>query len=156
MAKVLLPVLLVILSACSSDTVYLPALLADPMADYSHPSLEVSSRAEIPKGEQFTGAPRRPTVNMAFILTGAVDAVIADVITRAKGVGWVFESEEPATGTSGNRTWSAEKELPEGLARLRVLVLAPDAPEDWDLAVSLSFRESTDGLDLWRNCSECS
>lgn len=81
MAILLLPLLAV--GACSSDDTYLPALLADPMAEYSHPDLEVDFRTEIPQGEgRVGGFASLASVTTGFVLQGDADSVIADVLTN--------------------------------------------------------------------------
>ena len=131
--------------ACSpDDDTYLPALLADPMAEYSHPDLEVEFRTEIPQGEgRVSGFASLASVTTGFILQGDADSVIANVLATAEDAGWTVLSQEPAVGSDGTKGWSAEKELPEGLAGLGVNVSPPDSEEDWDLSIRLSFLEES-------------
>lgn len=128
-------------SACSSDTTYLPALLADPMADYSHPSLTEEFRAESPKGRTLIPMAREDaSVTTGFDLAGSADVVIEDVIATAESHGWTFDSHEPATNAEGTRGWLATKELAEGLATLSINLLGPGTA-DWDLSIALRFEE---------------
>jgi hypothetical protein len=135
-------VLLAVLTACTSDDTYLPALLADPMAGYSHPSLEVDFRAETPKAPNpIWGGESEAKVTTGFVLDGDAGPVINDIISTAEAAGWVFASAELEVGPQGYRGWSASKELVEGLAAFSVTLGPPNAGEDWDLAIRISFIE---------------
>lgn len=141
-------VLIVLMAAgvagCSDDDTYLPVLLADPMAEYSHPDLEVDFRAEIPQGEgRVGGFASLASVTTGFVLNGDADSVIGDVLATAENAGWIFLSQVPVVGSDGTKGWSAEKDLSEGLAGLDVNLSPPDSDEDWDLSISLSFREES-------------
>jgi len=130
-----------LISACASDDTYLPALLADPMADYSHPALEVETRVESPKGDTPFAGTNEPSVFTGFALEGDPDAVVDDVLAAAETAGWVILSEEPVVGSDGFKSWSAEKEIAEGVAGLDINLRPPDSEERIDLSIRLSFRE---------------
>jgi len=141
---ILIVLLAVGAAACSDDDTYLPALLADPMAEYSHPDLEVDFRTEIPRGEgRVGGFASLASVTTGFVLHGDADSVIADLLATAESAGWTVLSQEPAVGSDGTKGWSAEKELPEGVAGLGVNLSPPDSDEDWDLSIRLSFLEES-------------
>jgi hypothetical protein len=132
-----------VLSACSSDDTYLPALLADPMADYSHPSLEVESRAEIEQGRLLIQLSEKPAaVVTKFVFVGEADPVVEDAVATAESNGWTFTSDVPATDASGTKGWSAEKQMSEGLATLSIILLSPGS-EDYDLTISLRFEDES-------------
>jgi hypothetical protein len=99
-----------LVSSCTSDPTYLPALLADPMAEYSHPALELSTRSEIPKAFNLFGSQMEPSVLTTFVVVG--EFTVEEAVAAAEAAGWIFEPTEPYVGSSGNRTWSATKELP--------------------------------------------
>ena len=127
------------LAACSNDDTYLPALLADPMAGYFHPDLEVDFRGEIPKSFTPMGTENEPSITTGFVVRG--DFRIEDTIASTEAAGWTFESADPTVSSDGIQGWSATKDLPEGLAALSITLLQDDAEEDWDLAIRLTFRE---------------
>ncbi len=54
-------------SACSFDPTYLPALLDDPLADYSHPDLRAKSRIQDGKGEGMLGKTIQPKVSTTYV-----------------------------------------------------------------------------------------
>jgi hypothetical protein len=138
----ILLLLLLGVGACSSDDTYLPALLADPMADYSHPDLEVESRAEIEQGRTLIQLSESPAaVVTQFVLVGEADPVIEDAVAIADSNGWTFIAGSPFTGSSAG-TWSAEKEMSEGLATLTITLLSPGT-EDYDLTISLRFEDES-------------
>ncbi len=128
-----------LVSACSSDSIYLPALRDDPMAQYSHPGLVVVSKTEIPKGEDFTGGPVRPSVTTRFTIRGNQEAIASDAVSAAKADGWIFHDDAPVATGSGGLNWSAEKEMSEGLAGLDITLRGPS--DDVDFSIRLSFRE---------------
>lgn len=129
----------VVATSCSSDSTYLPALLNDPMAGYSHPGLTVVSKSEIPKGEDFTGGPRKPRVLTLFKVDGDSEAIVVDALAAAEANGWVFREEAPVETADGGFTWSASKEMAVGLAGLDITLQGPD--EEVDLSIQLIFRE---------------
>ena len=138
----LLCVGVVLVAACSTDSTYLPALLADPMAEFSHPQLAVETRAEREQGRSLIGmAEVDAQVFTGYLATGEIDPVVEDAIASAESSGWVFISPDPFIGDSG-RTWSAEKEMPEGLATLSITVSEPGT-QDWDIAISLKFEDGS-------------
>lgn len=124
-------------SACASDQTYLPALLADPMAEYSHPGLEQFTRSETPKAFNPSGSQMKPSVLTTFAVVG--DFEVEEAVAAAEAAGWSFEPTEPEIGSGGNRTWSATKELSEGLAGLSINSLPSNAAQEWDLSIKLFF-----------------
>lgn len=143
----LVALMALVITACSSDATYLPALLADPMASYTNPGLEVGFRDEIPQGHTFFGLSEvDAAVITGFELVGDADAVREDVIAAAESAGWSFVPGSPFTGapghdtTPGHETWLAEKELSERLATLTITLTPPDTGS-WDFSIALRFEE---------------
>lgn len=110
------------------------------MAHYENAGLTVVSRSEVGKGKDFTGGPRDPRITTNFMIVGdnPRDVALA-AVNSAEGDGWIFETDEGQATGSGDTSWWAEKELPEGLAALNIILRVATA--DVDLTIRLSFKE---------------
>lgn len=124
---VALTVIAVLVSGCGEpDHIYLPALQADPMADYTHPDLEREWHLATKKHINWKGVESSADI-ATFYLTGEdadVDAVIADLLHHAELAGWAMTSLEGSIPShpsmADERWWRANKYLKEGLASLSI------------------------------------
>ena len=123
--KTLIPfILLGLLSACSNDDTYLPALLAEPMASYEADGIELIDRdsqgyrAERP-------FPQSAQVNSIYRVLDESQAemVLQEALASAEGSGW----EMTPSPTIPNR-FVGLKELGVGEGRL-IVVTAPEEEE---------------------------
>lgn len=128
----------VLVAACSSDDTYLPALLADPMADYSNPSLEVESRVEIPEGKQPLSGAQDATILTGYLLTGSEESVVSDILSAAEAASWILDPDSPVI-EGENATWSASKMLPEGLASMTISSRPRSSTRPYDIGISLTI-----------------
>jgi hypothetical protein len=127
--------------ACASDSMYLPALRADPIAHYSHPELDVTLRAETPEAVNLLGQPTSARITTVFAVddTSDVDVVERDLQAQAEQAGWTFEAAKPAESPEEARRLIAVKTLPEGIAELRIAIGSPEGPE---VSIRLEFRQT--------------
>lgn len=102
------------LSACSSDVVFLPALLEQSFADLEIGGAELTSRTETPQSEgvQLT----RASVMQVFRILDAneADMLRDELVEMAQEDGWSFESLEPNVTSVGGEVLQAYKEVSTG------------------------------------------
>jgi hypothetical protein len=126
-------------SACSSDSTYLPALLADPMADYQAPGLILFDTFQIGEHKSFAGsAPVHAELVQRYRIEdqGEAQDRLLEAVAYAESVGWQMQQEFTAS-FSGRRT------LEPGMGYIFVSLGSEDPLHDPEgprvLGVSLSF-----------------
>jgi hypothetical protein len=140
--KALIPVILLLgmLSACSTDDTYLPALLADPMAEYEAEGIEFIDRGTqgyVASDVLGNKVPANVRTRYRILDGSAIDGVLEEAITEAEGHGWALRLGTGPTSRVGS------KELSIGEGEL-ILAIIPSDPEDPDgslqrLLISLSI-----------------
>ena len=128
--KVLLLVALVLaLSACSVDTTYLPALLADPMADYEPDGTELEDSWTDGEGQDVVmDMPTHAGVGRTYRILDQTEtkAVLDDAAAYAESQGWRLET----SATSPDTSYHGEKELAPGEGNLGISLVAADPIND--------------------------
>jgi hypothetical protein len=135
------------LSACASDTIYLPALVADPMASYEAEGVELVEKHTQEQGET---AVIGGTVVARVILRYEVDeqdaeSALADAVAFAGENGWDM-SPVPIPGVTDER-FVGEKDLSVGLARMILAIDRRDAAPANSGMVGLGITMGFDHLD---------
>lgn len=130
------------LSACASDQTYLPALLADPMAQYEAEGIALDDTFEQPQhpGSQW----RRRThaeVQRSYRIEdqSQVEEVLEEAVEYAEAKGWRMR----ASDVSPDSLYMGAKELEPGDGRLFIGLSAADPLNDPDgprvLTILLDF-----------------
>jgi hypothetical protein len=113
------------LSACSTDSRYLPALLDDPMAVYEADGITLVHSADTGRGKSFvTGKPVHAKVVRRFRLSERddMDQVFASAIAAAEIAGWEMRDLGPSDLAEGGQGISASKQFDWGPGRLTIVV----------------------------------
>ena len=125
------------LASCSTDSVYLPALEADPIASYEAAGIELVEDDRNPEEgpDLIFGKPSRASVRRVYdIVDGAEgESVLSEAVSYAESVGWHMEAES-ITGSQAFLGW---RQMPPGEARV---IMAIDV-EDVELIIRLDFTE---------------
>jgi hypothetical protein len=127
------------LGACSADGTYLPALLADPMADYQAPGLVLFDTFQLGEHKSvFGSAPVHAKASQWYRIEdqSEVQDRLLEAVAYAESVGWQMQQESAIS-------FSGVKELEPGMGEI-FLWLGPEDPlEDPEgprvLGVRLSF-----------------
>ena len=134
-----LTVLLAVLSACSPDDTYLPALLADPMASYEAEGLVLFDSWEYRQRSSFLGSgPRQAEVVRRYRVEDQSQAeeILNEAREVAESEGWQIQQESEFA-------YSGVRELDPGMGRLFLMLQAEDILDDPDgprvLAIFLEF-----------------
>jgi hypothetical protein len=130
------------LPSCSSDPTYLPALLADPVADYEAPGLQLIDSWERAEGRDFfMDKPVHAEVGRTYRIADQDQAerILNDAVEFAQGHEWRLE---PSI-ISPNTLYIGAKDLGPGEGRLSIALGAADPLHDPDgqrvLQVLLDF-----------------
>lgn len=118
----------VCLSACSTDDTYLPALLADPMADYEAEGIELVDGWEQAERPGFLGGkPTHAEVGRTYRIVDQSQAgrILAEAAESAESQGWRMQPESP-------HEYRGERESTAGMGRLHLSIPAEDALHDPD------------------------
>lgn len=127
------------LGACSADGTYLPALLADPMADYQAPGLVLFDWWEHGEAGSFMGSgPHHAEAVRVYRIVdqSAAQDRLLEAVTYAESVGWQMEQRSA-------EAFLGRHELEPGMGRLFLAVSAEDPVHDPEgpkvLSISLNF-----------------
>lgn len=130
------------LSACSNDETYLPALLSDPMAKYEAEGLVVSDSWEYGQRSSFLGsAPVQAEVGRTYRIEDQSQAVplLSDAVALAESEGWTMSKS--LTGRPDQ--YRGTKELAPGSGELSIGLVSADPSNDSDgsrqLVIHLEF-----------------
>jgi hypothetical protein len=130
---------LLTLSACSVDRTYLPALLADPMADYEAEGIELVNAMEDAEGHDIImDMPTHAEVWRKYRIEDQiqVEALLVEAVVYAEAQGWRMQKES-------DREYLGAKALEPGMGRLHLSTPAFDVLNDPDgprgLRISLDF-----------------
>lgn len=136
--------MLLMLMACSSDSTYLPALLADPMADYDAGEVELIDSSNVAENrDPFWGKPVHAEVTRLYqVVADEPDSALSSAVAYAWSVGW--DMTQSATSSSA---FVGSKELESGDGRLYIGV-GDDPLEEADrgvlMRVVISFEEQSE------------
>lgn len=125
------------LTACSSDSTWLPALREDPVATLTLESADLDRRWETPEGKGFLGKPTHADILMVYEIHSEVTAESAfdEVVADATAADWIFDPAGPDLHEIGVVSNRAFKELDPGWATLGVSA----NPERQTLTLHLDF-----------------
>ena len=134
---------LLALSACTIDRTYLPALLADPMADYEAEGIDLVDAWEEGEGHNIImDMPTHADVWRKYRIEDQtkVETLLADAVAYAEAHGWRIEQGSSGVIWDGYR---GAKEMELGMARLVVSTGPFDVLDDPDgpkgLTIHLDF-----------------
>lgn len=132
-----------VVAACSSDTTYLPALKADPMASYEAPGLELLERFQQGRTPVlFSDAFRVARIFSEYEIKGeGVDEIFSEVVAAAEASGWV--AEEHLMANTPDERFVGAKDFGVGLGRI-VIYVSPEEgsvsnTERTRLVISIGF-----------------
>ena len=139
-AGVLILMLAVGVTACSRDDTYLPALLADPMANYEAEGLELADSWEYAERPSVVGSPPgHAELERSYRIADSVniEEVVAEAVAYAESVGW-----EVGRDSIASRLYVGTKDLEPGPGRLGIS-FGPDVDSypdgEWHLRIHLDF-----------------
>lgn len=131
-----------LLGACSGDDTYLPALLADPMAEYEAEGIELIDSWERGEGRDlFFRKPTHAEVERVFRIVDQSQSkgVLEEAAAYAEENGWRVRD----SSTSSNSGYGGAKKLGPGDGRLGVSLIPADPLHDPDgprvLRIHLDF-----------------
>jgi hypothetical protein len=133
-----------LVTACSSDDRFLPALLADPMASYEAEGIELVRSEETPRGTDLvTRKPINAEVRRIYGLEqqSEADQVFEDAIAAAEAAGWDMRDLGPTESAFGGWGITASKEFDWGPAQLTIGVGQTPGEPDSDILLRITLEE---------------